>query len=135
MDSSRKKLRVVGDRVLISPELGEGRTRVGLYLPAAAVEKMAVQSGTVVEVGPGTPVPNPKDVDDEPWKTTESDGHRHYIPMEARIGDVALFLRNAAVEIEYEDDKYLIVPHSAILLLISPETAREGEFREEDFKL
>ena len=98
---------------------------------------MAVQSGTVVEVGPGTPVANPKDLDDEPWKAAESDGRRHYIPMDARIGDVALFLRNAAVEIEYEDDKYLIVPHGAILLLITPDVDSEVDdaFREEDFQL
>ncbi len=116
MEVSGKKLLVVGDRVLVSPEAGEDRTRVGLFLPAAAVEKMAVQSGRVVEVGPGTAVPSPTEFNDEPWKT--HDPKAKYVPMEARIGDLALFLRNAAVEIEFDSTKYLIVPHAAILLLV-----------------
>jgi hypothetical protein len=38
--------------------------------------------------------------------------------MEVRSGDYALFLRKAAVEIQYEGEKYFIVPQSAILVLI-----------------
>ena len=37
-DETPKRLIVVGDRVLISPEEGEERTNVGLYLPPTAVE-------------------------------------------------------------------------------------------------
>ena len=33
MEFPRKQLLVVGDRVLITPEDGDDRTRVGLYLP------------------------------------------------------------------------------------------------------
>ena len=143
MDLDRKKLFVVGDRVLVTPEQGEDRTRVGLFLPATAVEKMAVQGGKVVEVGPGTPIPNPTEHSDEPWKLHEQEAGARYVPMEARVGDFALFLRNAAVEIEFESAKYLIVPHGAILLLVrepKPEApAKPGdetdEFREADFKL
>lgn len=116
-----KKLVVVGDRVLVSPESGAAKTRLGLYLPAAAVEKLAVQGGNVVEVGPGTPIANPTDINEEPWKAPESQSKVHYIPMEAKVGDYALFLRNAAVEIEFEGTKYLIVPHAAILLLVREE--------------
>ena len=36
MDFPKKQLLVVGDRVLITPEDGDDRTRVGLYLPATA---------------------------------------------------------------------------------------------------
>lgn len=143
MEVHRKKLVVVGDRVLVSPERGEDRTRVGLYLPAAAVEKMAVQGGRIIEVGPGTPVANPSDLSEEPWKIHEREGRAHYLPMEARVGDFALFLRNAAVEIEFESKKYLIVPHAAILLLVreeAPDEASGGaldepEFRPDDFSL
>ena len=56
MDDSLRQLVVVGDRVLISAEEGEDRTRVGLYLPATAVDAQQVQSGMVVAVGPGEPV-------------------------------------------------------------------------------
>ena len=46
MDGWKKRLIVVGDRVLVSPEEGEERTRVGLYLPPTAVDKREVQGGT-----------------------------------------------------------------------------------------
>ena len=36
MEFPRKQLLVVGDRVLITPEDGDDRTRVGLYLPPTA---------------------------------------------------------------------------------------------------
>ena len=52
MSERKKKLIVVGDRVLIQPEEGEDRTKVGLYLPATAVDNQAVQGGTVVATGP-----------------------------------------------------------------------------------
>ena len=39
MDFPRKQLILVGDRVLIAPEEGEERTRVGLYLPASAISR------------------------------------------------------------------------------------------------
>jgi len=144
VEVNRKKLLVVGDRVLVAPERGEDRTRVGLYLPAAAIEKMAVQGGRIIEVGPGTPVPNPSDLNEEPWKLYDREKRVHYLPMEGRVGDFALFLRNAAVEIEFEGKKYLIVPHAAILLLVREEEAagaeqdaleEEPEFRPDDFSL
>ncbi len=137
VEGDRQKLFVVGDRVLVTPERGEERTRVGLYLPASAVESAPVQGGRVVEVGPGTPVPSPSDVHEEPWKLGEA--RPQYVPLEARTGDFALFLRKAAIEIEFEGTEYLIVPHGAILLLVRDEAEAAGEsaaeFREEDFDL
>ena len=38
MSDRRKRLIVVGDRVLIAPEEGEERTKVGLYLPPTAID-------------------------------------------------------------------------------------------------
>ena len=52
MADSKKRLIVVGDRVLIEPEAGEDRTKVGLYLPSTAVDNQAVQGGTVLATGP-----------------------------------------------------------------------------------
>ncbi|MCA8960675.1 MAG: co-chaperone GroES [Planctomycetes bacterium] len=136
---NRKKLFVVGDRVLVSPTRGEERTKVGLYLPATAVEKMAVQSGRVVEVGPGIPIPGPNEFADEPWKSFDGPTKAKYVPLEAQIGDVALFLRSAAVEIEFEGTSYLLVPHAAILLLVrepsEASTPNDPEFSEDDFRL
>jgi co-chaperonin GroES (HSP10) len=41
--------------------------------------------------------------------------------LQAREGDLAIFLRKEAVEIEFDKEKYLIIPQSAILLLIRNE--------------
>ena len=41
-----------------------------------------------------------------------------YIPTQAEIGDYALYLGKASIEIEIEKKEYLIVPQSAILILI-----------------
>jgi chaperonin GroES len=112
-----KKLIVVGDRVLVVPEEGEERTRVGLYLPQTAVDSMAVQGGSIVATGPGNPVAEPTALDDEPWKIGAREGVR-YVPMQAHIGDYALFFRKAAVEITFETKKYLVVPQAAILVLV-----------------
>jgi co-chaperonin GroES (HSP10) len=114
---SLRRLLVVGDRVLIAPEEGEERTRVGLYLPQTALDQLAVQGGRVLATGPGTPLAEPAALDDEPWKISARDGAR-YVPMQARIGDYALFFRKAAVEITFENTKYLVVPLAAILVLV-----------------
>ena len=119
MDFLPKKLLVVGDRVLISPENGEERTRVGLYLPATAVDTQQVQEGMIVATGPGDPMPDASSFDEEPWKIDEKTPR--YRPMQARIGDHAIFFRKAAVEITFEDKKYLVVPQAAILVLIRDE--------------
>lgn len=112
-----KELVVVGDRVLITPEEGEEqRTRVGLYLPASAVDQAAVQTGLIVATGPGDPLPDPSAFDDEPWRVEErTPRHR---PLQARVGDHAIFFRKAAVEITFEDKRYLVVPQAAILVLV-----------------
>jgi co-chaperonin GroES (HSP10) len=115
-DFPLKKLLVVGDRVLISPESGEERTRVGLYLPATAVDTQQVQEGLIVATGPGDPVPDAASFDEEPWRVDEKTPR--YRPMQARVGDHAIFFRKAAVEITFEEKKYLVVPQAAILALI-----------------
>lgn len=116
MDFPRKQLILVGDRVLIAPEAGEERTRVGLYLPPTAVDAQQVQSGLVFAVGPGDPAPDLSTLDDEPWKVGER--QLRWRPMQARVGDHAIFFRKAAVEITFEEKKYLVVPQAAILALV-----------------
>ena len=49
-----------------------------------------------------------------------------YVPLQAVEGDYAIFLKDAAMEIEFEEKKYLIVPHSAILALVRTELTDEG---------
>jgi len=123
-----KRLVVVGDRVLVRPGEGEDRTKVGLYLPSTAVDKQAVQTGEVVAVGPGTPIGAPTELDDEPWKI--SSGEPRYLPVQAEVGDVAIFFRKAAVEITFEGERYLVVPQAAILALVRREGG--GSERQEE---
>ncbi|HEX6309069.1 MAG TPA: co-chaperone GroES family protein [Longimicrobiales bacterium] len=125
MDQDRRHLIVVGDRVLIAPEEGEERSRVGLYLPASAIDAQAVQAGTVVATGPGTPISAPTELGDEPWKI--GTGEPRYLPVQARAGDYAIFFRRAAVEITFEGKKYLVVPQAAILVIV------RGERNEDDW--
>lgn len=114
--SGKRELLVVGDRILIRVEDGEERTKVGLYLPATAVDGQQVQGGTIVATGPGYPLPAVEEHLDEPWKISGTKETR-YVPMQARVGDYALFFRKAAVEITFENERYLVVPQAAILTL------------------
>ena len=116
MDFPKKQLLVVGDRVLITPEDGDDRTRVGLYLPATAIDAQQVQTGLIVATGPGDPVADLGSLDDEPWKLDRREGKGR--GMQARIGDHAIFFRKAAVEITFEEKRYLVVPQAAILVLV-----------------
>lgn len=112
-DNKFKKLVVIGDRVLIRPSRPNERTDSGLYLPPGVQEKEKVQQGYIIKTGPGYAIPVP--VDDEPWKT--EDEQVKYVPLQAKEGDIAIFLLSAATEVLYEGEKYFIVPQSAILML------------------
>jgi co-chaperonin GroES (HSP10) len=112
-DIKFKKLVVIGDRVLIRPSRPNEKTESGLYLPPGVQEKEKVQQGYVIKTGPGYAIPMP--VDEEPWK--HQDEQVKYIPLQAREGDIAIFLLSGATEVLYEGEKYFIVPQSAILML------------------
>ena len=113
---------VVGDRILITPDTGEKKSPAGLYLPPSVVEKQEVRGGIVAEVGPGIAMGSPEGSFDEPWKEKKSDVK--YIPTQAEIGDYALFLGKASIEIKIEEKDYLIVSQSAILILIRDDIGR-----------
>lgn len=115
--NSVEKFIIIGDRVLIKPRDMETRTKSGLVLPATVKEKEEIQSGYIIKTGPGYPIPSQEI--DEPWKDQTSDPK--YIGMQAREGDLAIFLKSRAHEIEFENEKFLIIPHAAILLLIRDE--------------
>jgi chaperonin GroES len=123
MPDKDRQLIVVGDRVLVAIEAGEERSKVGLYLPPTAVDNQAVQGGRIVATGPGLPMPDPSDAHDEPWRSTARE--TRFVPMQARVGDYALFFRRAAVEISFEGERYLVVPQTAILALVRGNRAKE----------
>src|SRR3954452_15897203 len=112
-DNRLKKLIIIGDRVLVRPTKPDERTQTGLYLPPGVQEKEKVQQGYIIKTGPGYAIPLP--VENEPWKTEEE--QVKYIPLQAKEGDLAIFLLSGATEVMYEGDKYFIVPQSAILML------------------
>ncbi|MFO1051823.1 MAG: co-chaperone GroES family protein [Planctomycetota bacterium] len=115
MKIGSKHLLVVGDRILVEPEEGEVRTKVGLLLPPGVKEKEDVRGGRVVALGPGIQLPPPQD-EAEPWK--EPARTARYMPMQVEVGDYALFFRKAAIEISFEERRYLVVPYSALLVLV-----------------
>ena len=112
-DSKLKKLIIIGDRVLIRPSKPNERTQTGLYLPPGVQEKEKVQQGYIIKIGPGYAIPIPPE--DEPWKN--QDDQVRYLPLQAKEGDLAIFLLGGATEIMYENEKYFIVPQSAVLML------------------
>jgi co-chaperonin GroES (HSP10) len=57
--------------------------------------------------------------DEEPWKIAQ--GEARYMPVQAQVGDYALFFRKAAVEITFEGKTYLVLPQAAILTLVREE--------------
>ncbi len=118
-DNKLKKLIVIGDRVLVRPTKPDERTESGLYLPPGVQEKEKVQQGYVIKTGPGYAIPIP--MEDEAWKGEEE--QVKYVPLQAREGDLAIFLLSGATEVMYQGEKYFIVPQGAILMLE----------REEDF--
>ncbi len=113
-DNRLKNIIVVGDKVLIKPKKESEKTDSGIYLPPGVIEKERVQSGYIVKAGPGYPIPLPME-NDEDWKPEEE--KIKYVPLQAREGDLAIFLQKGAFEVMYNKEKYYIVPQSSILML------------------
>ena len=114
-ESDLEKFIVVGDRVLIKPKSPQEKTKSGLYLPPGVQEKEKIHLGYVLKVGPGYPIPAIQEAD-EPWKDRAEEVK--YVPLQPKTGDLAIYLQNSGYEIEFKNERYVIVPHSAILLLI-----------------
>ena len=112
------KFLMIGDKVLVKPTNPQGKTKSGLLLPPTVQEGEKLQTGYIIKVGPGFPVPSHSD-DYEVWKKKEDD--IKYLSLQTREGDFAVYLQSAGFEILINDDKYLILPHSSILMLIRDE--------------
>lgn len=112
-DNKLKKIIIIGDRVLIKISPANERTESGLYLPPGVGEKEKVQQGYIIKTGPGYALPMP--VEEESWKPEEE--KVKYLPLQAKEGDLAIFLLSGSTEVIYEKEKYCIVPQSAILML------------------
>lgn len=114
-DNKLKKIIIIGDRVLIRPKQENDRTQSGLFLPPGVQEKEAIRSGWVMKTGPGYAIPYPAEGEDEPWK--EPDEKVTYIPLQARAGDLAVYLQKGSYEVLIDGEKFFIVPQANILIL------------------
>ena len=112
------KFILIGDKVLIKPKSPQDRTKSGLFLPPGVGEKEKIQSGYILKTGPGYVIPVVSEFD-EPWK--EDHGQPKYVPLQAQEGDLAIYLQNSGYEIEFDKEKYVVVPGGAILMLIRDE--------------
>jgi chaperonin GroES len=117
-----EKFIMVGDRVLVRPKTPSGKTKTGLYLPPTVQESEKIQSGYIIKVGPGYPIPAVTD-EDESWKQKQE--NVKYVPLQARRGDLAVYLSKSGFDIEFHNEKYIILPHSAILMIIRDESILE----------
>lgn len=109
---------VIADRVLVKPSTTKEQTNSGLYLPPGVQEKEKVHSGYVIKAGPGYPIPAITE-EDEPWKDKKE--NVKYVPLQVREGDLVLYLQNSGYEVIIQKEKYIILPHSAILMLFRDE--------------
>lgn len=107
------RIHIVGDRVLIRPRPEDEQTRSGLFLPPGIEEQEIAASGYILKVGPGFPLASHQE--QESWRLQDDDVK--YIPLQAKPGDLAVYLRKQAIAIHFNDQQYVIVPQHAILML------------------
>ena len=48
----------------------------------------------------------------------KKDNRSAYISLQAHEGDLAVYMQSAAYEVSINQEKFLILPHSAILMLV-----------------
>ena len=94
-----KKLRPLGDRVVIQPTAREETTKSGLVIPDTAKEKP--QEGKVLAVGPGRIL---------------DDGRREQ--MDLKRGDAVLYAKYAGTEFKLEGEELLIISSKDILAVV-----------------
>lgn len=112
------KFLMIGDKVLVKPTNPQGKTKSGLLLPPSVQEGEKLQTGYVIKTGPGIPLPSQTD-EDEIWKKDKD--KVSYLALQAEKGDLAIYLQNAGFEVLINEEKYLILPHSSILMVIRDE--------------
>ncbi len=94
-----KKLRPLGDRVVVQPSAREEMTKSGIVIPDTAKEKP--QEGMVLAVGPGRVL---------------EDGKRE--AMDVKTGDKVLYGKYAGTEFKLEGEDLLIVSQKDILAIV-----------------
>lgn len=94
--TSAKKVRPLGDRVLVQRLDGEEKSAGGIIIPDSAKEKP--QQGKIIAVGNG--------------KTFENGTTK---PLDVKVGDKVLFSKYSGSEIKLDGEEFLIVREDDIL--------------------
>ena len=97
--ATSKKLRPLGDRVVIQPVQREEMTKSGIVLPDTAKEKP--QEGMILAAGPGRIL---------------DDGKRE--AMDVKVGDRVLYSKYAGTEFKVDGEDLLIVSQKDILAIV-----------------
>ena len=94
-----KKLRPLGDRVVVQPTPREEMTKSGIVIPDTAKEKP--QEGMILAVGPGRVL---------------DDGKREH--MDLKPGDKVLYAKYAGTEFKLDGEDLLIISGKDILAVV-----------------
>jgi len=97
--ATSKKLKPLGDRVVIKPTPREDMTKSGIVLPDTSKEKP--MEGTILAAGPGK---------------TLDDGKRE--AMDVKVGDRVLYAKYAGTEFKVDGEDLLIVSQKDILAIV-----------------
>jgi chaperonin GroES len=95
-----KKLRPLGDRVVVRPVAGDETTKSGILIPDTAKEKP--QEGLIIAVGPGRVL---------------DDGKRER--MDLGKGDKVLYAKYAGTEFKLDGEDLMIISHKDILAVVT----------------
>lgn len=94
-------IRPVGDRIIVKPDDGSGRTPGGVIIPPTASAHKRPHAGTVVAVGPG-------DLDRRGVRT----------PPAVAVGDYILFVKWAGKEVEADGVDYFFLRAEHVLSVV-----------------
>ena len=97
--TGERKLRPLGDRVVVRPTPREEMTKSGIVLPDTAKEKP--QEGEILAVGPGRIL---------------DDGKREAIDV--KIGERVLYAKYAGTEFKIEGEELLIISQKDVLAIV-----------------
>jgi len=92
----KRKIRPLGDRILVQRIEEEQKTKGGIIIPDSAKEKP--QEGKVVAVGRGRVLDDGK-----------------IVPLDLKAGDRILFAKYGGTEVKIEGDEHLILREDDIL--------------------
>jgi chaperonin GroES len=95
-----KKLRPLGDRVVLRPSAHEEMTKSGIVIPDTVKEKP--QEGMILSVGPGRVL---------------DDGKRE--AMDVKVGQKVLYGKYAGTEFKVDEVELLIVSQKDILAIVA----------------